>query len=146
MVIYYQMFQSLSITINVDLRVSINGGTPKLYQIIHFKGLFHHTPSILGYPHYGNPHLYNHPGKRMKSAIWHFLGNYMELWWIMTYVFWKWRSMIVCRVPVVVWHFEASPATKTWQYAHHPKGPWVTSDLAGVTPNNPLCRANGITS
>ena len=45
--------------------------------------------------------------------------------------------MIVCRVPVVVWHFEASPATKTWQYAHHPKGPWVTSGLAGVTPNKP---------
>ena len=26
-------------------------------QIIHFSGIFHYKPSILGYPHSGKPHI-----------------------------------------------------------------------------------------
>ena len=55
MIIYVNNCKYIDACINKY--IYIYGGFPKwgYREIIHFKGIFHYKPSIIGYPHFRNP-------------------------------------------------------------------------------------------
>jgi hypothetical protein len=85
MVIYYNLLSDVSITIN-NYQCGFEGfhkwWYPQVVSNCPFQGLVSSYTIHFGVPTLWQPMatpMANHPGKRMKSAIWHFLGNYMEL-------------------------------------------------------------------
>ena len=63
-----QEFPGGSVRLKTCMAVSINGGTPKSFAL--YNGIFHHNPSILGYPHlWKPPYIIVHPHKKFQEQV-----------------------------------------------------------------------------